>query len=55
MTDGVLDEAYERMHRTGPEFCGWLSNHVWSVASADDVGVVVCGDGLRAEGSPADR
>jgi hypothetical protein len=27
MTDGVLDEAYERMHRTGPEFRGWLSNH----------------------------
>jgi hypothetical protein len=27
MDDGVLDEAYERMHRTGPEFRGWLSNH----------------------------
>ena len=28
MTDaGVLDEAYERLHRTGPEFGGWLSNH----------------------------
>jgi hypothetical protein len=27
VTDGVLDEAYERMHRTGPEFRGWLSNH----------------------------
>jgi hypothetical protein len=27
MTDGVLDEAYERMHATGPEFRGWLSNH----------------------------
>jgi hypothetical protein len=27
MTDGVLDEAYERMHRTGPEYRGWLSNH----------------------------
>lgn len=24
---GVLDEAYERLHRTGPEFSGWLSNH----------------------------
>ncbi|KAA2266561.1 questin oxidase family protein [Solihabitans fulvus] len=24
---GVLDEAYERLHRTGPEFDGWLSNH----------------------------
>ncbi|MEU8013505.1 hypothetical protein [Micromonospora parva] len=27
MSDGVLDEAYERLHRTGPEFEGWLSNH----------------------------
>lgn len=26
-TDGTLDEAYERLHRTGPEFEGWLSNH----------------------------
>lgn len=24
---GVLDEAYERLHQTGPEFEGWLSNH----------------------------
>jgi hypothetical protein len=24
---GVLDEAYERLHRTGPEFNGYLSNH----------------------------
>lgn len=24
---GVLDEMYERLHRTGPEFEGWLSNH----------------------------
>jgi hypothetical protein len=24
---GVLDEAYQRMHRTGPEYDGWLSNH----------------------------
>lgn len=23
----VLDEVYERLHRTGPEFRGWLSNH----------------------------
>ena len=28
MTDSeVLDETYERLHRTGPEFEGWLSNH----------------------------
>ena len=24
---GTLDEAYERLHTTGPEFDGWLSNH----------------------------
>jgi Questin oxidase-like len=24
---GVLDEAYARLHHTGPEFSGWLSNH----------------------------
>ena len=24
---GTLDEALERLHRTGPEFEGWLSNH----------------------------
>lgn len=26
-TDGLLDEAYEQLHATGPEFGGWLSNH----------------------------
>lgn len=26
-SEGTLDEAYERLHRTGPEFEGWLSNH----------------------------
>lgn len=25
--DGTLDEAYERLHQTGPEFEGWLTNH----------------------------
>jgi hypothetical protein len=24
---GTLDEAYQRLHATGPEFHGWLSNH----------------------------
>jgi hypothetical protein len=24
---GTLDEAYERLHLTGPEFDGWLSNY----------------------------
>ncbi|MGI8721530.1 MAG: hypothetical protein ACR2JG_04815 [Geodermatophilaceae bacterium] len=28
MTDNeVLDETYDRLHRSGPEFEGWLSNH----------------------------
>lgn len=27
MDHGILDEAYRRLHRTGPEFEGWLSNH----------------------------
>jgi Questin oxidase-like len=26
-TAAVLDEAYQRLHKTGPEFDGWLSNH----------------------------
>ncbi|MEU9505663.1 questin oxidase family protein [Micromonospora sp. NPDC048170] len=25
--EGILDEAYRRLHRTGPEYAGWLSNH----------------------------
>jgi questin oxidase-like protein len=25
--DGVLDEAWDRLHHTGPEFEGWLTNH----------------------------
>ncbi len=25
--DGILEETYERLHRTRPEFEGWLSNH----------------------------
>ncbi|GAA0935655.1 questin oxidase family protein [Nonomuraea longicatena] len=25
--DGTLNEAYERLHRLGPEFEGWLTNH----------------------------
>ncbi|HEY3505534.1 MAG TPA: hypothetical protein VGN37_22455 [Actinocatenispora sp.] len=27
MADGILDEAYERLHDSGPEREGWLSNH----------------------------
>src|SRR5690242_6239369 len=25
--NGTLEEAYERLHLTGPEFEGWLTNH----------------------------
>ena len=34
MTDGVLDEAYERLRQTGPERNGWLSNHAPMAAEA---------------------
>ncbi|MFD0822761.1 hypothetical protein ACFQ0D_31560, partial [Micromonospora zhanjiangensis] len=27
MADSTIDEAYERISRTGPERAGWLSNH----------------------------
>ena len=27
MSDGILDEAYERLHTTGPELVGGLTNH----------------------------
>jgi hypothetical protein len=30
----TLDEAYERLHATGPEFDGWLANHGPMVAEA---------------------
>jgi hypothetical protein len=30
----TLDEAYQRLHKTGPEFDGWLSNHGPMVAEA---------------------
>lgn len=33
-TAGILDEAYQRLHATGPEFDGWLSNHGPMVAEA---------------------
>jgi hypothetical protein len=33
-TVGTLDEAYQRLHATGPEFDGWLSNHGPMVAEA---------------------
>lgn len=32
--DGLLDETYERLRDTGPEFQGWLSNHAPMAADA---------------------
>lgn len=32
MADGILDEAFARLQRTGPERDGWLSNHAPMVA-----------------------
>ncbi|MDF0531735.1 questin oxidase family protein [Tsukamurella sp. 8F] len=34
MTDDELDDAYRRLHRTGPEFEGYLSNHGPMVAES---------------------
>ncbi|GAA2399377.1 questin oxidase family protein [Catellatospora methionotrophica] len=34
MTDGVLDEVYQRLQQTGPERDGWLSNHAPMAAEA---------------------
>ncbi|OSZ56529.1 hypothetical protein OQI_32455 [Streptomyces pharetrae CZA14] len=43
-TSGRLDEAFERLHTTGPEFRGWLSNHapmvVESLAAHGQAGAV---------------
>lgn len=57
-----LDEAYERLHRTGPEFEGWLSNHGPMAADAlgrmghdDEVGRWVDGYAPGLEERPAQR
>jgi Questin oxidase-like len=63
MTDpSVLDEAYERLHTTGPEFRGWLSNHgpmaadsLIRLGRADDVRSWVEGYALRLEPAPGSR
>jgi hypothetical protein len=34
MTDGILDEALERLRGTGPERTGWLANHAPMAAEA---------------------
>lgn len=63
MIDGeVLDETYERLHATGPEFRGWLSNHGPMAADAllrlghgDDVHRWVIGYEQRLQPAPAPR
>jgi hypothetical protein len=57
---GTLDEAYERLHHTGPEFDGWLSNHgpmaVEAMVRGDHAGVVhawVDRYSTRLDGLPA--
>lgn len=45
MVDGVIDEAYERLLATGPEFDGWLSNHGPMAAEA----MVRLGRGIEVE------
>ncbi len=42
----ILDETYTRMHATGPEFEGWLSNHGPMAADA----VIRLGCGAQVEG-----
>jgi len=44
-TTGVLDEAYEQLRGTGPEFQGWLSNH--GPMAADAMLRLGHGEGLR--------
>jgi hypothetical protein len=58
----VLDEANERLHRTGPEFRGWLSNHGPMAADAlmrlgrgDEVPGWVAGYEQRLQPAPDSR
>lgn len=43
--DDVLDESYDRLQSTGPEFAGWLSNH--GPMAADAILRMGCGDELE--------
>jgi hypothetical protein len=60
--DESLDEAYERLQRTGPEFDGWLSNHgpmaadaLLRMAQGDRVAGWLNGYITRLESPPAPR
>jgi len=59
---GELDEVYERMRRTGPEFDGWLSNHgpmaadaVLRLGAPVDVHAWLDGYAARLEEAPRPR
>ena len=61
-TTGVLDEAYEQLRGTGPEFQGWLSNHGPMAADAmlrlghgDDLRGWLAGYVRRLEPAPGPR
>lgn len=61
-SDDVLDETYDRLQSTGPEFEGWLSNHGPMAADAlirigcgDDVELWLDGYVTRLEEAPATR
>jgi hypothetical protein len=59
---GLLDEAYERLHHTGPEFKGWLSNHgpmavdaLLRMGQGDQMHSWISGYETRLEEQPAAR
>lgn len=61
-SSGTLDDAYERLSRTGPEFHGWLSNHgpmaadaLARIGYADAVGAWVERYKARLEERPCSR
>ena len=62
MTTSHLDEALERLHRTGPEFDGWLSNHgpmaadaLVRMGRADRLSGWISAYEQRLEGAPVAR
>ncbi len=62
MNSESLDEAYERLKNTGPEFKGWLSNHGPMAADAlirigheDDLASWIEGYKTRLDERPRER
>ncbi|MGW3953771.1 questin oxidase family protein [Streptomyces sp. NPDC004752] len=59
---GILDDAYDRLHATGPEFEGWLSNHgpmavdaMARLGHGDRVSSWLDGYARRLEARPGER